>query len=253
MSYYIIKPSPDLSSLVGYFWVADRAEKDSFDTYYSTADTFTKMVFAFTDADRGDLLFSGVQGQTKKAEQFPTSGFSQMIGVALFPHAIPLVFGLSPQELNDQMMELPPLLRNREEGLHEMLCMAKSGRERVNILSSYLKNKLLGQEWVKDKSIIKALFEIRQLKGNINITEFIDHYFLSQKQFERKFLGYSGFTPKLYARIVRFENSVADYHKFSTLTELAYASGYYDQAHFIHDFKKFAGFSPRQYFSLMGV
>lgn len=253
MSYYIIKPSFDLSSLVGYFWVAERTGLDSLETYYSTADTFTKMVFAFSDADKGELLFSGVQGQTKKAEQFPVSGFTQMVGVALFPHAIPLLFGLSPQELNDQMIDLLPLLSNREEGLHEKICMAKSGGERINILASYLKNKILGKEMVKDKSILDALFEIRKLKGNINITEFIDHYFLSQKQFERKFLGYSGFTPKLYARIVRFENSVADYPKFSSLTELAYASGYYDQAHFIHDFKKFAGFSPRQFFSLMGV
>ncbi|MBO9660186.1 MAG: helix-turn-helix domain-containing protein [Chitinophagaceae bacterium] len=37
-------------------------------------------------------------------------------------------------------------------------------------------------------------------------------------------------------------------NEYRTLTEIAYQCGYYDQSHFIHDFKEFSGYHPRHYF-----
>jgi AraC-like DNA-binding protein len=58
-----------------------------------------------------------------------------------------------------------------------------------------------------------------------------------------------GLTPKLYCRIRRFQNVVAAIHKLREpdLAEMALCCGYFDQAHFIHDFRVFSGVSPSAY------
>jgi hypothetical protein len=70
------------------------------------------------------------------------------------------------------------------------------------------------------------------------------------RQFQRRFKQLSGFPLKLYARIIRFGAAMQRYgNNFRSLTDIAYECGYYDQSHFIHDFKEFSGYHPKQYFS----
>jgi methylphosphotriester-DNA--protein-cysteine methyltransferase len=64
------------------------------------------------------------------------------------------------------------------------------------------------------------------------------------------FKHFSGFSPKLFSRIIRFQSALNHYgKKEKKLTEIAYDAGYYDQSHFIQDFKEFSGHSPKEYFS----
>jgi transcriptional regulator GlxA family with amidase domain len=72
---------------------------------------------------------------------------------------------------------------------------------------------------------------------------------LGRRQLERNFLVATGLTPKLLTRIVRFQNTLNRIENSSdpSLTGIAYASGFYDQSHFIKDFKEFSGFNPREY------
>ncbi|RYF96544.1 MAG: AraC family transcriptional regulator, partial [Chitinophagaceae bacterium] len=52
------------------------------------------------------------------------------------------------------------------------------------------------------------------------------------------------------SRILRFQMATRLYGvKEKSLTDIAYGCGYYDQSHFIHEFKQFSGYHPRQYFS----
>lgn len=71
---------------------------------------------------------------------------------------------------------------------------------------------------------------------------------LSKKQFERLFHSFVGINPKEYTRIVRFQKALAQMQhqagKEINQAQIAYASGYADQSHFIRDFKKFCGYTP---------
>ncbi|MBC8045504.1 MAG: AraC family transcriptional regulator, partial [Fimbriimonadaceae bacterium] len=83
-----------------------------------------------------------------------------------------------------------------------------------------------------------------------NVEQLARQNFLSIRQFERNFKEFSGFRPKLFSRIIRFQSALSEYdNKGKPLTEIAYACGYYDQSHFIHDFKEFSGHYPKHYFS----
>ncbi len=54
-----------------------------------------------------------------------------------------------------------------------------------------------------------------------------------KKQFNRRFKQYSGFNPKTYSRVIRFETIIRQHPTISSLTEIAYENGYFDQAHLI--------------------
>jgi len=81
-----------------------------------------------------------------------------------------------------------------------------------------------------------------------SIKALADDSFLSMRQFERRFKEFSGFSPKLFLRIKRFNSVLKRTFEDKSLTQIAIECGYYDQSHFIHDFQKFSGRNPKDYF-----
>ncbi len=76
----------------------------------------------------------------------------------------------------------------------------------------------------------------------------------SQKHFIKLFKEQVGVTPKSFLRIIRFQSSVSQIEKTGAMnwSAVAHDCGYYDQAHFISDFKQFSGFTPLQYMAAQG-
>jgi transcriptional regulator GlxA family with amidase domain len=70
---------------------------------------------------------------------------------------------------------------------------------------------------------------------------------LSLRQFERRFLQQVGMSPKLLARIARFEAALdcMARSQTQTWTEVAHRFGYYDQMHMVHEFAEFTGETPK--------
>jgi AraC-like DNA-binding protein len=86
-------------------------------------------------------------------------------------------------------------------------------------------------------------------QGQVRMRELAQHCCLSMRQFERRIKMLTGFTPKLLARLIRFE-ALRD--KLLTLpatrsSDLAYDFGYTDQIPMIREFKAFAGWTPTQF------
>ncbi|MEJ7663659.1 MAG: helix-turn-helix domain-containing protein [Hymenobacter sp.] len=69
---------------------------------------------------------------------------------------------------------------------------------------------------------------------------------LSVRQFERKSYERLGFSPKLYSRMIRFSHAYKykECAPHTSWTEIAHRCGYFDQMHFIRDFKFFTGYAP---------
>ena len=72
---------------------------------------------------------------------------------------------------------------------------------------------------------------------------------MSAKRFIERFKNEVGMTPKRYCRVRRFQRALASAHRPAGVdwTQVALDCGYFDQAHFIHDFKSFAGVTPTAY------
>jgi AraC-like DNA-binding protein len=72
---------------------------------------------------------------------------------------------------------------------------------------------------------------------------------MSAKRFIERFKAQVGVSPKQYCRIRRFQRAILRAHRGDTVPwpEVAMDCGYYDQAHFIHDFRSFSGLTPTGY------
>ena len=74
--------------------------------------------------------------------------------------------------------------------------------------------------------------------------------FVSERTLERKFNQTIGITPKHFIDIVRLNTSAKILQRMKEkhrLAGVAYECGYFDQSHFIKDFKKITGVTPQQY------
>ena len=68
------------------------------------------------------------------------------------------------------------------------------------------------------------------------------------RQWQRRFLRASGFTPKAFARIVRFQNAIRLYESGQGCSDVALEAGYYDQSHLTNEFRALGGSSPEAFF-----
>jgi AraC-like DNA-binding protein len=124
--------------------------------------------------------------------------------------------------------------------------MAGSGNNeaRVSLVQQHLLKELAdGKE---DLQIAHCLRQVRLSEGLISAKKLACDTGLSQRHLSRKFQEYVGLSPKEYLRVSRFIHSLDHLKRYPafSLTEVAYKSGYYDQAHFIRDYKDYTGYTP---------
>lgn len=255
VNYYQIPPSTILAPYIRFFWVfeMDGIAGDPY-VYRSMADSCTEMIFhykgRFHKTDDSNIEpFSIVQGASRSYNRYTTVDDFGIIGVYLYPFAANALLGTTAHEISNQSVDLYTLLGADGRSLEEQVMLAADNKARLQILSSFLEQRLLKEQ----PTVLPLHHAIRQvIHANIftSTNELSEQYCLSRRQFERKFKEYSGFSPKLYNRIVRFGKAMNNYGlKHKSLTDIAYDCGYYDQSHFIHDFKEFSGYHPKQYFS----
>jgi len=77
----------------------------------------------------------------------------------------------------------------------------------------------------------------------------VDRVGLSQRRFIELFRDQVGLAPKAFCRVRRFQRVLESVHRRASVdwAQVALAGGYYDQAHFIHDFQEFSGMTPAAY------
>lgn len=244
-TYEVIRPDKRLQDFVSHFWCSRwNTGIQEYFNYHSTANTCTELVFAFEPGRQP--VFTTLQGHTAHYSCIETGGLSEMFGVSLYSHAIPYFFDVSAGEMMGHLAGLQEVLSWDAEAIAYRLANSNNFRQRIEIMAQYLKSKFNSSRKT-DLPVIHAIKRIRELRGQVNIKALAKESLLSQKQFERRFKDFSGFNPKLYSRILRFENALSPYNDYTSLTNKALDLGYYDQAHFINDFKQFSGFSPGNY------
>jgi AraC-like DNA-binding protein len=256
MKYYTIPPPPCLSRYVRLFWVYEGdASTEKPYIYRGFADGCAELVFHYGSVfyqligDKFERSFpAAIYAQSRKHTRFTVDRSWGIFGCYLYPFALPRLFSFPATDFSDKLTDFDSVLGRDGRELEESMLMARDNRRRVEILSSFLRKRLeLNKR--EEPGVFASVGHIINTHAFVNVTHLADEYFLSKRQFERKFKEFFGFPPKLFARISRFRAALNEYRSTKSLTDIAYDCGYYDQSHFINDFKEFSGYNPKVFFS----
>lgn len=137
--------------------------------------------------------------------------------------------------------------RRKLEETEEKIAEAQNNRRKIMIVERFLRSQMKDPQ--PDSLIHHAIQKIKSAGGDIRIGDLVTELPISLDPFEKRFRRIAGTSPKQFSRIVRLRNVINSYSENKSLTETAYASGYYDQSHFTKDFKSFTGQSPKKFFA----
>jgi AraC-like DNA-binding protein len=180
------------------------------------------------------------------------SGSLSVFSVVFQPQGLMQFFKFSLHKISNQNVSLKDINRQAGRDLEEKMNEATTFHQRVSIVETFLfdllKNNFEDFEFRRISHIAEL---IKQTCGNININQMASEACLSRKQFERIFAEHIGISPKQYLKIIRFQSAIFLKQKNANMNmmDLSCECGYYDQSHFINDFKSLCGLTPKQYFS----
>jgi AraC-like DNA-binding protein len=130
--------------------------------------------------------------------------------------------------------------------IEEELATACNDNQRILIVERFLLSEL--KKTPSDLLIGEAIQKIKLSNGDIKIKELVAGLPISRDPFEKRFRKITGTSPKHFAAIIRLKSLIENYTDAVSFTEAAYSAGYYDQAHFIKDFRSFTGQTPHDFF-----
>ena len=253
MSFERILPTKELSSYIECFWIVD--DLDSRATIQKIVpDGFPEMIFHFGDPYLIKLSSrwmkqssSLLAGQITKHFFLKNTGPSKILGIKFRPAAIGLLFDIDMHSLTNRVVSFRALQLNHLNEIEKLINKAHSHKERIHSITEYLSTNL---HVADDRSINNAVNQILSSNGTMSIRNICTETGCSERQLERLFKRYVGLSPKLYSRIIRFTYIFQHVQPQAKVngSELGLASGYYDQSHFIRNFKAFTGEDPSQYF-----
>ena len=171
---------------------------------------------------------------------------SGCLAICFYPGVAYRFFHLPMHILADKTLALSDLWRGMAAEIESRLADASNHKERAVIVQKYLLRQLTQNEY--DQQVAYCLGKIQQSANHMPVSQLTNDTGLSQRHLSRKFQQIVGLAPKEYLRVCRFIKSLNHLKRYPllSLTEVAYESGYYDQAHFNRDYKAFTGYTPGQ-------
>ncbi|HET7535275.1 MAG TPA: helix-turn-helix transcriptional regulator [Candidatus Didemnitutus sp.] len=131
--------------------------------------------------------------------------------------------------------------------LSEQLALAPNHGRRMQLLEEFLLGRIgTGRP---DVLVSAAVSWIERAGPEARVEALVQHIGLSQSALERRFRRHVGVSPRQFASLVRLQHILRLRRAGQDFTSIAHAAGYFDQSHFIKDFKRFAGRAPDAYFA----
>lgn len=138
------------------------------------------------------------------------------------------------------------MLRSEKQMLEDQLSEARTDIDKVAAVEEFLLARI--RQDSKDDLVQAALTLIHNSRGNIRVKGLSERLYSSQSSLEKRFRQIIGASPKQFASIVRFKHLIQQYSPCTSLSDLGYDAGFYDQSHFIKEFKRFTGETPEKFF-----
>lgn len=190
-----------------------------------------------------------ILGQITKPMWIEPTGRVETFAVRFYPGSFSYFSSIPMSELADRDTDLEKVFdRSKVQSLSSAINSKCDTQERICIVESFLLSVL--KDSIDCTDLVRSTVDkIIDAGGSIGIKDMMESYEMSRRQLERRYSKDVGLSPKQLCRVIRLQEALRTMlHKKTNLTEVGYDSQYYDQAHFIKDFKDFTGVSPGEFY-----
>lgn len=261
MKYKVLYPSEKLAAIVDSYWYVASDYEPIRMQYF---DTPILQTLAFNlkknpDIHRfGDRIFHLTEaayffGQSISPREITTNGNGfELINVKLKDTGMYRLTGIPMVEMVNNIIPATSIWKDTASLVAKME-KAETFESYVSILEEFLIPRILKRKEYTLETVEKAMTLIIQSGGTIDMNELQTQVNTSRKTLERAFYLFVGISPKLYARIIQF-NEAKELMKREpglSISDIAYQTGYYDNSHLALAFKSFSWHTPVSYLKLM--
>lgn len=257
MNYQTFSPSSGLASLIKCYWSLEVPAGMHPQKQRIIPDGCMEMIFILGDNIRrytseDDFIIQPravVVGQLSKPFVIEPTGYVHCFAARFYPYGFANFITTSLKSLEN--IETPIAVIFGAEASHQLeqkIISTVTNEERIEAIEAFFLGKL--NEVSTIDHIVKATIDtLLSTRGSMPIKTIVDEELSTRRQLERKFFKQVGLSPKQLGKVIRLQAALKLLlnRKHKNLTEIAYQADYYDQAHFIRDFKDFTGINPKEF------
>lgn len=257
MNYQTYKPHKDLESIVKFYWTLEVPFDPKNQKQKIVPDGCIEMTFNFGDnikrfTSETDFIFhpnAMVMGQRTKSFDILPTGKVDTFAICFYPIGFANFVTMPLENLVDKETPISELFGQVEADiLEQQMIQAADTRQRIDIIEAFFLKMLIEKNTISN--IVKSTVDVLlKTNGTTPINDILIDDISKRRQLERHFRKQIGISPKQLSKAIRLQatlNLLLN-KKSETLTDIAYESDYFDQNHFIKDFKGLVGVTPKEY------
>ena len=257
MKYLTFNPSDDLTSIVKCYWILEGSKEDLPERQRIVPDGCIEMIFHHGDLYRQYLPDNSfiiqprcfVFGQLTNPLEIESTGTTGIFAVRFQPYGFKPISPLPIKSLENRAVPLTELFTEAGVTLSDLILKQSVIEDKIKIVEHFIMGRLMQDQSID--TLIKSTIElIVSTKGAHPINDLSDQMQIKKRQLQRKFSSKVGITPKQLSQIIRLQATLSRLLNgdYNSLTSLAYEEGFFDQAHFIKEFKQFTGQTPKDFY-----
>ena len=254
MNYQTFQPHPDLQSLVKCYWTLEVPIATDSQRQRIIPDGCIEMIFIIGDDIKryttGDNFIiqprAMVLGQTIEPFYIEPTGYVNSFAARFYPYGFASFVTTPIKNLINKETPIELLFdESQAKELEHKIINAIDTNNRIRIIEEFLFNQLKNEATI-DNIVRSTVDIILSTRGSRPINSILEDDLSKRRQLERKFSKQVGMSPKQLGKVIRLQTALKMLlnQQAESLTKIAYESEYYDQAHFIRDFKEFTGTNP---------
>lgn len=206
---------------------------------------------AFVPSDQNIHPGATFIGQRNRPISFSVQKATRIFGVRFKPFAFANILKRPIYPLNDQFCSLGELfdLDSKKKHQLEHILTCQEVEAQTEMVNTFLLN-LFESSWEVDQTLRAQINFILERKGILKINQLLSEFGVSKVTLRKHFINKVGLTPKQVSRIWRMNYffMLKECLPEENLTSLSLMAEFYDQAHFIREFKSLFACTPRRFF-----
>lgn len=253
----IFEPSNELKEFVQCYWNLEGDKENTPVKNTIVPDGTMKLIFHYGDTYRHHpnsgvsiiLPKSFLIGQLTRPYIVEPLGVTGSFVVRFHPNGFFPFTTIPIKEMENTAIPIERLFGVEGAEVAESVLTAEGTLQRIQFIEAFLLKRLTDKTTID--AVVKSTVEtILEAKGRFTVNEFSKEKNINRRQLTRKISAAIGLSPKQLSKTIRIQSALTTLltQKVTSLTDLAYENEYFDQAHFIKEFKEFTGLTPKEFY-----